>query len=193
MKLILFCGASGSGKTSIVHYLLNHNPNLCFSISATTRPKRANETDGKDYYFLSVDEFRNKIKNNEFLEWEEVYEDRFYGTLKSEIKRIDNNHRIAIFDVDVVGGLQIKKYFEDRLMAVFVMPPDLKALRERLLKRGSETPESLEKRVSKAEAELAYALKFDHVIINDVLEEACLKAQGLVDGFLGPGTNAVQI
>ena len=185
MKLILFCGASGSGKTSIVHYLLNHNPDLCFSISATTRLKRVNEIDGKDYYFLTPEEFKKKIKNDEFLEWEEVYEDRFYGTLKSEIKRIDSNGKKAIFDVDVVGGLQIKKYFEDRLMAVFVMPPDLKALRERLLKRGSETPESLEKRVSKAEAELAYALKFDHVIINDVLEKACLRAQGLVDGFLG--------
>lgn len=185
MKLILFCGASGSGKTSIVHYLLNHNPKLCFSISATTRSKRENETDGKDYYFLSVEEFKNKIKHNEFLEWEEVYEDRYYGTLKAEIKRINNNHQFAVFDVDVEGGLQIKKYFEEHLMAVFVMPPDLKSLRERLLKRGSETPESLEKRVSKAEAELAYALKFDHVIINDVLEEACLKAQGLVDGFLG--------
>ena len=154
-KLILFCGPSGSGKTSLVHYLLQKYPLFTFSVSATTRPKRKNEIDGKDYYFLTPEEFKNKIKNNEFLEWEEVYEDRFYGTLKSEIKRIDTIGKKAIFDVDVVGGLQIKKYFEDQLMAVFVMPPDLKTLRERLLKRGSETPESLEKRVNKAEAELS--------------------------------------
>lgn len=187
MKLILFCGASGSGKTSIVHYLLNRNARLCFSISATTRPIRVNEIDGKDYYFLTVEEFKKKIKNKEFLEWEEVYENRFYGTLKSEVKRIDNNKQIAVFDVDVEGGLQIKKYFEEHLLAVFVMPPDLKTLRERLVRRGSETAESLEKRVAKAEAEFAYASKFDHIIINDDLDIACKKAQALLDGFLGDG------
>ena len=184
LKLILFCGASGSGKTSIVHYLLEHNPRLCFSISATTRPKRENEVHGKDYYFLSVEEFKQKIKNHEFLEWEEVYENRFYGTLKSEVKRIDFEKKIAVFDVDVEGGLQIKKYFAEHVMAVFVKPPDVLTLRERLLKRGSETQESLEKRVSKAEAEFAYAPKFDHVIVNDVLEDACKHAQELLEKFL---------
>jgi len=184
LKLILFCGASGSGKTSIVHNLLENNPRLHFSVSATTRPKRENETDGKDYYFLSVDEFKLKIKHDEFLEWEEVYPDRFYGTLKSEIRRINNNHQVAVFDVDVEGGLKIKRYFEEHLLAIFVMPPDLKTLRERLLRRGSETDESLARRVNKAEAEFKYASKFDHVIINDKLEDACSKAQELLDHFL---------
>jgi len=184
LKLILFCGASGSGKTSIVHHLLRHNPRLCFSVSATTRPRRENETEGKDYYFMTVPEFKQKIENNEFLEWEEVYENRFYGTLKSEIKRIDGNGQVAVFDVDVEGGLKIKKFFEERLLAVFVKPPDLKTLRDRLQKRGSETPESLEKRVNKAVAEFAYASKFDHIIVNDVLDEACREAQELLDHFL---------
>jgi guanylate kinase len=184
LKLILFCGASGSGKTSIVHHLLANNSRLCFSVSATTRPKRGNETEGEDYYFLSEEEFKLKIKHDEFLEWEEVYPGRYYGTLKSEIRRINNNHQIAVFDVDVEGGLKIKRYFEEHLLAIFVMPPDLNTLRERLLRRGSETTESLERRVTKAEAEFAYASKFDHVIINDTLEEACRKAQGLLDEFL---------
>lgn len=167
-----------------MHYLLDRNPRLCFSISATTRPKRLNEKDGQDYYFLTPAEFRQKIDGEEFLEWEEVYEDRFYGTLKSEVKRIDENKHIAVFDVDVEGGMQIKRYFGAQVMAVFVRPPDLLTLRDRLLKRGSETPESLEKRVNKAEAEFAYAALFDYVIVNDILEKACLEAQFLLDRFL---------
>lgn len=167
-----------------MHYLLDRNPRLSFSISATTRQKRANETDGRDYYFLTPARFRELINQGEFLEWEEVYQDRFYGTLKSEVKRIDESGHIAVFDVDVEGGLQIKNYFGKDVMAVFVRPPDLKSLRERLLKRGSETDESLEKRVSKAEAEFAYAPRFDFVIINTVLEEACREAQRLLDDFL---------
>jgi len=153
-------------------------------VSATTRARRDKEEHGKDYYFLTVEEFKQKIRHDEFLEWEEVYEDRFYGTLKSEIKRINNYHQVPVFDVDVEGGLKIKKFFEERLLAVFVMPPDLETLQQRLLRRGSETDESLKKRVDKAAAEFLYASKFDHVIINHVLEDACREAQDLVDQFL---------
>jgi guanylate kinase len=182
--LILFCGPSGSGKTSIVHSLLNSFPQLCFSVSATTRKKRSNETDGRDYYFISVSEFKEKIKNQEFLEWEEVYPNGFYGTLKSEIQRISSLGKVAVFDVDVEGGLNIKKQFGNNLLDVFVMPPGIEELKKRLVARATETDESLMARVLRAEKELAYASRFSHVIVNRNLEEATEKAKNMVFDFL---------
>ncbi|HEX5002278.1 MAG TPA: guanylate kinase [Bacteroidia bacterium] len=184
-KLVLFCGPSGSGKTTIVHHLLGKLPILCFSISATTRKKRASETYGRDYYFLSHEEFQEKIRNNEFLEWEEVYEGGFYGTLKSEVDRISATNRIPIFDLDVEGGLHLKQYFSENMLDVFVRPPHLGDLRGRLLSRATETKESLEKRILKAELELTYSDQFSHQLINQNMDETLLTAEGLVMQFLG--------
>jgi guanylate kinase len=183
-KLILFCGPSGSGKTSIVHYLLNKFTELSFSVSATTRAKRPYEVDGKDYHFLSVEDFKKKIEANEFLEWEEVYKNGFYGTLKSEIKRIADHGKAVIFDVDVVGGLNIKKEYKDKLLDVFVMPPGIEELKKRLVARATETEHSLAVRIHKAEDELVYAEKFSHVIVNHVFEDAAKEAETLVKQFL---------
>lgn len=183
-KLILFCGPSGSGKTSIVHYLLNKFPQLSFSVSATTRAKRPYEVDGKDYYFLSTDEFKKKINGNAFLEWEEVYKNGFYGTMKSETKRISDEGKVVIFDVDVEGGLNIKKVYADNLLDVFVMPPGIDELKKRLVARATETEASLQARITRAEKELSYSEKFSHVIINRIFENAALEAESLVKGFL---------
>jgi guanylate kinase len=184
-KLLLFCGPSGSGKTTIVHHLLEYNPRLSFSISATTRPKRAKEKEGVDYYFISVDEFKNRIAHNEFVEWEEVYKDRFYGTLHSEIERIWKENKIVVFDVDVEGGLKIKKIYGDVVLAVFVMPPNIDELHKRLTTRNSETPESFRARTEKSEHELSYAGRFDFVLVNDRLDKALKDAQEIVNKFLG--------
>jgi guanylate kinase len=183
-KLILFCGPSGSGKTSIVHHLLNKYPQLSFSVSATTRAKRNNETDGKDYYFLSIEDFKNKIANNEFLEWEEVYKNGFYGTLKSEIKRISQAGKFVIFDVDVEGGLNIKKQYGNKLLDVFVMPPGIDELKKRLMSRATETEASLKARIHRAEDELQYSTRFSHIIINSVFENAVIEAENLINSFL---------
>lgn len=183
-KLVLFCGPSGSGKTTIVHYLMEKFPAMRFSISATTRPARPNEVHGKDYYFLTPDEFRERIARDEFLEWEEVYADRFYGTLKSEVERILNDDHIALFDVDVEGGLQIRKHFGRQLLDVFVMPPSVDDLHKRLVARATESEDSLFKRLSKAEKEMQYAFRFNHVIVNTVLEDAKREAVTLVEQFL---------
>lgn len=183
-KLVLFCGPSGSGKTTIVHYLMEKFPAMRFSISATTRPARPNEVHGKDYYFLTPDEFRERIANDEFLEWEEVYADRFYGTLKSEVERILNEEHIALFDVDVEGGLQIRKHFGRQLLDVFVMPPSVDDLHKRLVARATESEDSLFKRLSKAEKEMQYAFRFNHVIVNTILEDAKREAVTLVEQFL---------
>lgn len=182
-KLLLFCGPSGSGKTTIVHHLLNTNSDLAFSVSATTRKKRVNETDGVDYHFISVEEFKKRIDNDEFVEWEEVYEGGFYGTLKSEIEKIWSSGKIPVFDVDVEGGLKIKSIYNDALLAVFVRPPSLEDLRRRLTARNSETPESYKARILKAEHELTYAPQFDHVIINDSLQNALDEAVKLLNQF----------
>lgn len=183
-KLVLFCGPSGSGKTTIVHHLMQIFPTMKFSISATTRPPRPNETDGKDYYFLTPDEFRARVDHGDFLEWEEVYTDRYYGTLKSEVERILNEEHIALFDVDVEGGLQIRKHFGRQLLDVFVMPPSVDDLHKRLVARATESEDSLRKRLSKAEKEMQYAFQFNNVIVNSVLEDAKREAVEMVRNFL---------
>ena len=183
-KIILFCGPSGSGKTTISQYLLKNNSNLCFSVSATTRERRNNEKDGEDYYFISTQDFQKKIANNEFIEWEEVYQGIFYGTLKSEIERIWSMNKSAIFDVDVMGGLNIKNQYGDKALAVFVMPPSIEILKDRLIARKSETPDSLEKRIAKATIEMQYSDQYERIIINDDLDESCRNAQEMMDEFL---------
>lgn len=183
-KLLLFCGPSGSGKTTIVHHLLKTDPRLSFSVSATTRPQRENETDGIDYHFISVEEFRKRIDADEFVEWEEVYTGRYYGTLHSEVNKIWENGKVPIFDVDVEGGLKIKEKFGNRLLAVFVRPPSIEELRKRLTARNSETPESFKARIEKSEHELAYAFRFNKFIVNDNLKFALKEAQIIVNDFL---------
>ena len=183
-KLIIFSAPSGAGKTTIVRHLLEQKLDLEFSISATSRGMRHTETHGKDYYFLSSEEFKKKIEANEFLEWEEVYTGTYYGTLKSEVERIRNNGKHVIFDVDVVGGLNIKKYYGDEALAVFVQPPSVGELRNRLVGRSTDTPEVIEKRVQKAEYELSFAPRFDVILINENLEQAFAEAEKIVSEFV---------
>lgn len=184
-KLILFCGPSGSGKTSIVQHLLKKFPILCFSVSAATRAIRNGETEGKDYYFISVDEFHSLIRKDEFLEWEEVYENGYYGTLRSDVNRIASLNKVPIFDVDVEGGIHIKGRYHENLLDVFVRSPTIDDLRKRLIARASETPQSLENRIHKAQHELTYSSRFSNVIINNDLDEAKSEAEVLVTKFLG--------
>lgn len=184
-KLIIFSAPSGAGKTTIVRHLLNQNLGLEFSISATSRAMRHTETNGKDYYFLSAEEFKAKIDNNEFLEWEEVYAGTFYGTLKSEVERIRNNGKHVVFDVDVVGGCNIKKYYGSEALAVFVQPPSVEELRNRLISRSTDAPEVIEKRVAKAEYELTFADQFDCIIINEDLAKALKEAEKCIRRFIG--------
>jgi guanylate kinase len=184
-KALIFSAPSGSGKTTIVKHLLKTNNNLEFSISACTRDKRGrNEENGKDYYFLTPEEFKQKIDNDEFIEWEEVYPGNFYGTLKFEIERIWQAGKSVIFDVDVKGGLSLKNYFKDKALAVFIKIPSLEVLRERLNSRGSETPESLSRRLFKARFELEFEDKFDLTILNNTLNKSLAEAQRAVDNFL---------
>lgn len=183
-KLIVFSAPSGAGKSTIVNYLLSQNLNLQFSVSATSRAPRGAEQHGVEYYFLTPDEFRMKIENDEFLEYEEVYEDKFYGTLKSEVERIVESGGNVIFDVDVVGGCNIKEYYGDRVLSVFVEPPSIETLRARLESRGTDSPEVIEARVAKAEQELAFACQFDVIIHNDTLEHAKADALKAVKDFL---------
>lgn len=183
-KALIFSAPSGSGKTTIVKHLLANNPSLGFSISASTRDRRGRtEQHGKDYYFLTPDEFKKRLDNNEFIEWEEVYAGNFYGTLKSEIERIWKEGKDVIFDVDVKGGLNLKRYFGDSALAVFVKVPSIEILRKRLETRGTETPESLSRRVFKAEFEMRFADQFDVILLNDDLDKATTKAQKLYNDF----------
>ena len=183
-KAIIFSVLSGSRKITIVKHLLANNPDLGFSISASTRDKRGRtEENGKDYYFLSPADFRKKIDSNEFVEWEEVYEGNFYGTLKSEIDRIWREGKNVIFDVDVKGGLNLKKYFGNKALAVFVKVPSLEVLKERLNDRGTETPESLSRRLFKAQFEMGFSDKFDVVLVNENLDKSLQEAQKLYDKF----------
>jgi guanylate kinase len=184
-KLIIFSAPSGSGKTTIVHRLLKSVLPLGFSVSACTREPRENETDGSDYYFISVKEFKKKIKNNEFVEWEEVYTGHFYGTLKSEIERIWKAKKSVVFDVDTAGGLNLKKKFGSSALAIFVMPPSVEELEKRLRKRGTDSESEIRTRLKKARKEITFAKDFDFILINDNLDRAVEKAIKIVTEFLG--------
>jgi len=184
-KLIVISAPSGAGKTSIVHFLLGKTDALSFSVSACSRARRDNETDGIDYHFLTVDEFQKEIKEDSFLEWEEVYRNQYYGTLKSEVERIWKEGKTVIFDVDVVGGLNIKKQYQKECLSIFIMPPSLAVLEERLQKRGSESKESLQKRVVKAKEEIEKRKEFDQVILNDDFEVACMETMKVIQKFIG--------
>lgn len=190
-KLIVFSAPSGSGKTTIVRHLLKQGKlNLEFSISATSREKRGEEIDGKDYYYFSLKEFKNKIKNDSFLEWEEVYRDNFYGTLKSEVDRIWAKGKHVIFDIDVSGGLRIKRKFPEQTLAVFVKPPSIDELKIRLKKRKTESNDKINMRIAKASAELATAPLFDVVIENNNLDTALAEAHNLVYAFINSNKKA---
>lgn len=184
-KAIIFSAPSGAGKTTIVRHLMGiPDLHLSFSVSATTRAKREHEVDGKDYYFISPDEFLHRVKNNEFIEWEEVYNGQYYGTLHSEIERVWSRGEHVIFDVDVVGGLSLKKILGDKALSVFVKAPSIDALEERLQKRSTETPEKIQQRVAKANQEMAFEPQFDRVIINSDLSVALQEAETRVREFL---------
>lgn len=183
-KLIIFSAPSGSGKSTIINYLLKQGLDLAFSISATSRPPRGTERDGVEYFFLTPDEFRERIARGEFLEYEEVYPGRFYGTLKSQVEKQLVEGQNVIFDVDVVGGCNIKQYYGDRALSVFIQPPSVEELRRRLVGRGTDAPEVIADRVAKAEYELGFAPKFDVVVVNDDLETAERQALDIIRNFL---------
>lgn len=183
-KLIIVSAPSGAGKTTIVRHLLSLPLPLAFSVSATSRAPRTGEVNGRDYYFLSTEAFRQKIEAGEFLEWEEVYPGTYYGTLKSEVERIWNDGKSVVFDVDVVGGLNIKKAYGDKALAIFIQPPSVEVLRQRLRNRSTESEEKIATRIAKAEYELSFAPQFDLVLINNILEEALTEAERVVKNFL---------
>lgn len=183
-KLVIISAPSGAGKTTIVRHLLDSGLNLSFSVSATTRPLRGNEKDGVDYFFLSVPEFRNRIEKNEFVEWEQVYKDLYYGTLKSEMERIWTNGKYVLFDVDVQGAINLKREFGTDAIAIFIMPPSVEELENRLVKRGTDTPEKIKIRVDKAKEELELANQFDLIIVNHQLDKAKEEAFKIVSSFL---------
>ncbi|NDV64765.1 guanylate kinase [Bacteroides sp. 224] len=183
-KLIIFSAPSGSGKSTIINYLMLQNLNLAFSVSATSRLPRGDEQHGVEYFFLTPEEFRERIKRDEFLEHEEVYENCFYGTLKSHIEDLLEAGKNVIFDVDVVGGLNIKRYYGNRALAIFIQPPSTEELRKRLIGRGTDSPEVIEKRLSKATFELSFANQFDKVVINDDLKKACAETLHIVENFI---------
>lgn len=183
-RSLIVSAPSGAGKTTIVHHLLRRLPRLEFSVSATNRPMRANEENGRDYWFLSTEEFQRKVDDEEFVEWEEVYPGRYYGTLRAELEAIWTRDRCAVFDVDVKGGSRLKGIFGNSALGLFIAPPSLDALGARLMGRGTETPESLRARLDKAELELSYAPRFDITVVNDDLLRACLEAESHVNAFL---------
>ncbi len=184
-KLVIISAPSGAGKTTIVKHLLDSGLNLSFSVSATTRVLRGNEIDGVDYFFLTVQEFKKRIENNEFVEWEEVYKDIFYGTLKSELERIWANGNHVLFDVDVKGGVNLKNKFGTDSIAIFIMPPSVEELENRLVKRGTDTPEKIKTRIEKAGNELKRSNQFDTIITNHQLDKAKEEALKIVSSFLG--------
>ncbi|MBN1414374.1 MAG: guanylate kinase [Bacteroidales bacterium] len=184
-KAVIFSGPSGAGKTTLVKHLLSLKEyHLEFSISACTRSQRDNEIDGRDYYFMTVDQFKSKIDDNMFLEWEEVYKNSYYGTLKSEVERIWKNGNYILFDVDVEGGVNLKQYFCENALSVFVMPPSIEELQHRIELRGMDRPDKIQKRINKASYEMKFASKFDKTIINDNLKKAMMMAEKLVKEFL---------
>jgi guanylate kinase len=185
-KFIIVSAPSGAGKTTIVRRLLQAGLNLEFSVSAASRAPRANEINGKDYHFISIEEFREKINNGELLEWQEVYKDNYYGTVKREVERIWNRGHHVLFDLDVQGGINLKKLFPDITLAIFIMPPSLEELGKRLRLRSTETEENIARRLDKARSEITFSVKFDKIIINDDLEKAVSEAINTVSPFLKP-------
>ena len=185
-KMLIVSAPSGSGKSTIVNWLMQEHPelNLYFSISCTSRPPRGTEQNGVEYFFLTPEEFKTKIANQEFLEYEEVYQDRFYGTLKAQVERQREAGQNVVFDVDVKGGVNIKRYYGDEALSLFIQPPSVEELRHRLTGRGTDTAEAIEERLAKAEYELTFAPQFDHVVVNDDLETAKQEALQLVKSFL---------
>ncbi|RPE13308.1 guanylate kinase [Chitinophaga lutea] len=183
-KIIIVTAPSGAGKTTIVKKLLREMPELAFSISAATRSPRVGETDGKDYYFLSPEEFQRRIENNEFAEYEMVYAGKYYGTLKSELERIWQNNQYPMVDIDVKGALSIREKYHGAALTIFIQPPSLDALRVRLSERGTETQASLEERLGKARYELSFAREFDHIVVNEELDKAYGEVKALVENFL---------
>ena len=185
--LVIFSAPSGSGKSTIVQWLMKEHPELklYFSISCTSRAPRGTEQNGVEYFFLTPEEFKSKIQNDEFLEYEEVYQDRFYGTLKTQVERQLEAGQNVVFDVDVKGGINIKKFYGERALSIFIQPPSVEELRRRLVGRGTDTPEAIENRLEKAEYEMTFAPQFDHIVVNDDLETAKAETLKLVEAFLG--------
>ena len=186
--MLIVSAPSGSGKSTIVQWLMKEHPELklYFSISATSRAPRGTEQNGVEYFFLTPEEFRQRIENDEFLEYEEVYQDRFYGTLKAQVERQREAGQNVVFDVDVKGGINIKKYYGDEALSLFIQPPSVEELRRRLVGRATDTPEAIEERLAKAEYEMTFAPQFDHIIVNDDLETAKQETLQIVKGFLNP-------
>ncbi|UOE38964.1 guanylate kinase [Chryseobacterium oryzae] len=183
-KVIIFSAPSGSGKTTLVKYALETFPELEFSISCTTRQPRGNEIHTIDYHFISPEEFRQKISEDAFVEYEEVYTDKYYGTLKSEVEKIWNNQKVVIFDVDVKGGISLKKYFKDQALSIFIEPPSIEELERRLINRNTDDAETIKTRVEKAEEEMSYAKDFDVIVINENLDRAKGEIKNLIESFI---------
>jgi guanylate kinase len=183
-KLIIFSAPSGAGKSTIVHHILTCGFNMEFSVSATSRLPRVNEVQGVDYYFLTTEEFRSRVRKNEFLEYEEVYPNSFYGTLRTEVERITGTGKNVVFDIDVLGGINIKKQYDEQALALFIAPPSIEVLHQRLINRGTDSEEMIAKRIGKAEFELSFAPQFDKVIVNADLEKAKIEAERFIREFL---------
>jgi guanylate kinase len=184
-KIIIITAPSGAGKTSITRYLLKTFPQLCFSVSAATREARGMEKDGADYYFMSANSFKQKIQNNEFAEWEMVYEGKYYGTLKSELDRIWNENKVPVLDIDVKGAIHVKQQYPEATLTMFIEPPSVEELKKRLESRGTESAASIAARINKASYEISFKNNFDKVVVNDTLERACAEATSIVAGFIG--------
>jgi len=183
-KILIITAPSGAGKTSVTNHLLKLFPQLGFSVSAATRQKRDNETDGVDYYFMSLEEFKQKIQNNEFVEWEMVYEGKYYGTLKMELQRIWDNNKVPVLDIDVKGAIHVQQQFPEKTLSIFIEPPSIEELKRRLQRRGTETKESLEARINKASFELSFKHSFSHTIVNRDLDTARKEVVEIVEAFL---------
>ncbi|HOZ98076.1 MAG TPA: guanylate kinase [Niabella sp.] len=183
-KIIIITAPSGAGKTSITRYLLDKFPQLSFSISAATRSPRANEKEGKDYYFMSVEDFQKKIQKSDFIEWEMVYEGKYYGTLKKELERLWKENKYPLLDIDVKGAIHVQQHFPKTSLSLFIEPPSVRELARRLASRGTETEESLQTRVNKAEYEMSFSHHFNHIVVNDDLQEACDETEKLIRDFL---------
>jgi guanylate kinase len=187
--LIIITAPSGAGKTSITRYLLQHFPQLAFSVSAATRTQRPDEVNGVDYYFMTLEEFQHKIQNQEFVEWEMVYEGRYYGTLKSELQKLEENHKIPILDIDVKGAIHVQEQYPGNSLSIFVQPPSIEELKRRLVYRATESAEALQDRLNKAAYEISFRHHFNKIIINDNLQQACEEARHVVSDFLARWVN----